>query len=64
MHPVEGMTKQGVRNLNNLGPKRKKVDAAEQEAQAQTADEPAGQTTDNASATVTDAPAVKSDVAE
>lgn len=31
MDPVISMTKQGVRNLNNLGPKKKKVVAAEAE---------------------------------
>jgi hypothetical protein len=28
---LEGMTKQGVRNLNNLGPRKKKVEAVEPE---------------------------------
>jgi len=65
MHPVEGMTKQGVRNLNNLGPKRKKPDAAAQEAEVQTSDKAAaGETADNAPASGTDAPVAKTDVGE
>ncbi|MEO5767905.1 MAG: hypothetical protein ABIS92_06105 [Polyangia bacterium] len=58
MDSVIPMTKQGVRNLNNLGPKKKKVVATEAQPQAGEAGEAAEQVQGNEqSAPQTDAPA-------